>query len=152
MIFSISMSTCVDIHFIIGDQIYSFGKQTIEHFVDSKFISRNSRWWHEDSISFFEYYLGMFASRHSCKRSKFFSLCSGTKNKHSFIRHVIYFIIKFTDHTFRCVDISKLLTDIYIINHRSSWEEDYSIISDSTIDNLDNSTNIGSKGSDNHSS
>ena len=152
MVFGISMSACMDIHIIIGDKLYVSSKQIVLHFIDSKFIAWYCRWWHQNSISFFEGNLSMFTSSHPCKRCKFFTLSSCTKDKHSFIRHVVYLIIKLTKHTFGSIDIAKLLTDIYVIYHGSSWNEDNFIVCYCAIDDLDHPTDIRSKGSDKHSS
>lgn len=148
MIFSISMSTGMDIHFIVGDQFHSLSEQIIEHPIGRSFIARNSGCRHEDSISFSECDLCMLASGHPGERGEFFSLSSGAKNQNPVARHIIYIIIKFADHSFRGIDIAKLLTDINIIDHGPSGKKDHSIVSDSTIDDLDDPTYIGSKGCD----
>ena len=145
MVFSISMSAGMNIHFIVGDQFHSFGEQIIEHPIGSGFIARDSGRRHEDSISFSESDLSMLASGHSGKCSEFLSLSSCTENENPFIRHIIDVIIKFADHSFRSIDIAKLLTDIDIIDHGPSGKEDHSIVSDSAIDDLDDPTDIGSK-------
>ena len=64
MVFSISMSAGMDIHFIVGDQFHSFSEQIIEHPIGRGFIARDSGCRHEDSISFSERDLCMLASGH----------------------------------------------------------------------------------------
>gem|GEM_PF-3218764 len=120
MVFSISMSTSVHIHFVVGDQFHSFSEQIIEHSIGCSFIARDSGRRHEDSISFSERHLCMFSSGHSGKCGEFFPLSSGTKNQDSVTRHIVYIIIKLADHSFRSIDIAKLLTDIDVIDHGSS--------------------------------
>ncbi len=146
MVFSISMSTGMDIHFIVGDQFHSFSEQIIEHSVCRGFIARDSGRRHKDGISFSERHLCMLSSGHSCECGEFFSLRSGTKNQDSVVRHIIDIIIKLADHSFRSIDIAKLLTDIDIIDHGSSGKKDHSIVSDGAIYDLDNPTYIGGKG------
>lgn len=88
---------------------------------------------------------------HPDQCAEFLSLRTGAQDQDTLIRQLIYIRTDLSDHIFRDFDISEVLTEPDIVDHRSSCQEYDLIVFDSAFYDLDDPSDIGSKSGNNHS-